>query len=298
MPLRMMSFGFWQREVLLVWQAGQVPIVAAAVALAVGLSGRLLRSARLAAAAPGLALLAGWGFAQGLSLAPRLPAARLPMLAAVALGTGLAVDWSGRAAGLAGAVLAIVAGWWLAGAPLSDAAAGLVLPEMACLALAVLLALRLLRAPASRWCHAAAALALWGGLMAAAAPPAWAALALVLLVAGLAQAVPPPRSPPAAPSRRARAAPVPPPRSVATLRLPMAAGLAGVAGLAVLALGRLGRGGVSRVDLAALAPLLALLATPRLAARFPWSGGLIGALMAAALAIGTAWGAGRLWLVR
>ncbi len=277
MPLSMMTFGFWEREVLLAWQTGRAPIVAAVVALAVWLAGRLLRSAGLQAAAGGLALCAGWGVALGLTIAPRMPAERLPMLAAVALAAGLAVDLSGRAAGLAGFVLAVAAGWWLAGAPHSDAAAGLVLPEMACLVLTVLLALRVLRAPRSPWSGAAAALALWGALTAARAPASWTGLALVLLVAGLGQAGAP--------------------RDTATVRLPMAAGLAGMAGLAVLALGRLGRGGVSRVDLAALASLLAVWAMPRLVARLPWFGGLVGALASAALAVALAWGAGRLALV-
>lgn len=60
MPPCMMSFGFWEREVLLAWQAGRAPIVAAVVALAAWLLGRWLRSARLQAAAGGLALCAGW----------------------------------------------------------------------------------------------------------------------------------------------------------------------------------------------------------------------------------------------
>ena len=277
MPLWMMTFGFWEREVLLVWQVGRAPIVAAAVALATWLLGRLLQSARLQAAAGGLALCAGWAVALGLTVAPRMPAERLPMLAAVALAAGVAVDLSGRVAGLAGVLLAIAGGWWLAGAPHSDAAAGLVLPEMACLALAVLLALRVLRAPRSPWSGVAAALALWGALAAAKAPGSWTGLALVLLVAGLGQ--------------------VGAPRGAAAVRLPVAAGLAGLAGLAVLALGRLGRGGVSRLDLAALAPLLAIWATPRLAARLPWLGGVGGALAAATLAVAVAWGGGRLGLV-
>jgi hypothetical protein len=54
---------------------------------------------------------------------------------------------------------------------------------------------------------------------------------------------------------------------------------------------------VSRVDLAVLAPLLAAWASPRLAARLPWFGGLVGALAAAALAVAAVWGAGRLGLV-
>ncbi len=289
MPPWMMTFGFWEREALLVWQAGRVPIVAGAVALAAWLLGRLLRSARLQAAAGGLALCAGWAVALGLAGAPRVPAERLPMLAAAALAAGLAVDLSGRWAGLAGFVLAIAAGWWLAGAPHSDAAAGLVLPEMACLALAVLLALRVLRAPRSPWSCAAAALALWGALAAARAPGGWSGLALVPLVAGLAQA-----SLPQGATQGRRPMPV---CLSMTVRLPMAAGLAGLAGLAVLILGRLGRGGVSRVDLAALAPLLALWATPRLAARLPWFGGVGGALAAAALAVAVAWVAGRLGLI-
>ncbi len=290
----MLTFGFWEREVLLAWQAERAPIVAAGVALALWLAGRLLRSARLQAAAAGLALCVGWGLALGgLTVTPHLPAERLPaerlpaerlpaerltVLAVVALAAGLAVDFSGRAAGLAGFLLAVAAGWWLAGAPRSDAEAGLVLPHMGCLALGVLLALRLLRAPRSPWSTSAAALTLWGALAATGAPAVWAACALVLLAASLGQ--------------------VAAPRGTASVRLPMAAGLAGLAGLAVLVLGRLGRGGVSRFDLAALAPLLTIWALPRLASRLPMAGGVAAAIVSAALAVGVVWGAVRLGLVR
>ena len=214
----MLTLGFWEREVLLAWQAERAPIVAAGVALAVWLAGRLLRSARLQAAAAGLALCVGWGLALGgVPVRPHLPAERLPVLAIAALAAGLAVDFSGRAAGLAGFLLAVGAGWWLAGAPRSDAEAGLVLPHMGCLALGMLLALRLLRAPCSPWSTAAAALTLWGALAATGAASVWAACALVLLAASLGQ--------------------VGAPRGTASVRLPMAAGLAGLAGLAVLVRG-------------------------------------------------------------
>jgi hypothetical protein len=275
----MLTIGFWEQQALLAWQDGRAPILAAGVAVALWLLGRLLRSAPLRAAAAGAALCVGWGVALGgLPVQPRLPAERLPALAVAALAVGVAVDSSGRAAGLARFGLAVAAGWWLAGAPLSDAEAGLVLPHMACLAMAVLLALRLLRAPCSPWCASAASLALWGALSATGVPSVWTTLALVLLAASLGQ--------------------VGAPRGAAAVRLPMAAGLAGVAGLAVLVLGRLGRGGVTRVDLAALAPLLAMWAMPRLLARLPGEAGLRAALVAAGLAIGVAWGAGRLWLGR
>ena len=275
----LLTTGFWEHQALLAWQQGRAPIVTGAVALSVWLAGRKLRSVGLQAAAAGLALCVGWTLALGgLTVTPHTPAERLPALAVAALAVGLAVDFAGRAAGLAGLLLAVAAGWWLAGAPRSDAEAGLVLPHMGCLALAVLLALRLLRAPLSKWSISAATLALWGGLAATGAPAVWTSCALVLLAASLGQ--------------------VAAPRGTQTVRLPMAAGLAGLAGLVVSILGRLGRGGMSRFDLAALAPLLAIWALPRLAARAPAAGGLVAAFAAAAVVVGAVWGASRLGLVR
>jgi hypothetical protein len=275
----MLTTGFWQRELLLVWQEGRAPIMAAGLAVVLWLLGRGMRSAPLQAGAAGIGLCVGWVLALGgLTLTPRLPAERLPALAVAALAAGMAVDLSGRAAGLARFALVVAAGWWLAGAPRSDAEAGLVLPHMGCLALAGLLALRLLRAPGSPWTTCAAAVALWGALAAAGAPGVWTTVSLVLLAASLGQ--------------------VGAPRGAAAVRLPMAAALAGVAGLAVLTLGRLGRGGVTRFDLAAVAPLLAVWAMPRLLARWPGGGGLLAGIGAAALAVGVVWGAGRLGLVR
>ncbi len=271
MPGCMMSHGFWEREALLLWQQGRAPIVAAGVAFSLWLAGRLLPPARLAAA--GLALVAGWWLAAGgLTFSPHLPAERLPVLAVAALAAGLAVDMSGRAAGLAGFGLAAAGGWWLAGAPRSDAAAGLVLPQMACLGLGVLLALRLLRGAGDGWPVVTAALALWGALAATGVPPLWTGLALVLLAATLGQVAAP---------------------RVAGVRLPMAAGLAGLAGLTVLVLGRFGRGGFSRVDLAVLAPVLAIWLLPWLETRL---GARVAVTGAAALAVGVVWAAGRLWL--
>ena len=279
----MFTIAFWQQALLQVWQAGRAPIVAAGVALAAWLLGRLLRLGWLQAAAAGLGLAAGWALGFGPpALAPRLPAERLPVLAASALATGLAVDLSGRPIGLAGLAFSLLAGWWLAGAPRSEAEAAIVLPVMASLCLAMLLALRLLRAPSGPWSTPAAALALWAALGVAGAPALWTGVALVPVAAALGQ--------------------VAAPRGAAAVRLPMAAGLAGVAGLAVLVLGRFGRSGLSRFDLAALAPLLAVWAVRRLAARLPWAGGLAaglaGAVLAVALIAAASWAAVRLGMLR
>jgi hypothetical protein len=261
------------------WQPFRAPIVAALVVAAAVFGGRLLRLPRICAAAGGLALAAGWALAAGgVTLVPRFAAGRLPVLAAAALLAGLAADLSGRRwpARLAGFVLAVAAGWWLAGAPLSDGAAAVVLAPMASLALAVLLAQRVLRAPRSPWAAASAALALWGALAAAGAPAPWTGLALVAVAAGL--------------------APLGGPRGAAAMRLPLAAGLAGLAGLVVLVPGRAGRGALSRFDFVAAAPLLATWLLPRLAARMPWGRGVVAAVAAAALAAATCWAAGRVGL--
>lgn len=273
----MLTLQFWQREILQAFLQWRAPIAAGVVLAAAWLLGRLMRAFRLQEAAGGLALGVGWTLALGgLALVPHTPAERLPLLAVAALAIGLAAEFSRPVAALGGGVLAVAGGWWLAGAPRSDAAAGLVLPAMALLALAVLLALRLLRAPRNPWSALAGALALWGALAVVPTPPLWTGLALVAAVAAVGQ-----------PWMR---------REAAAVRLPMAVALAGLAGLAVLALGRFGRGGVSRVDLAVLAPVLAIWGAQRLLMRLPWAGGLAAALAAAALAVLVAGAAGRLFL--
>lgn len=275
----MLNLASLERSLWHVWYAGQAPIVAALVAPAALLAGRLLRLPLLQVAAAGLALATGWVVALGgLALAPRLPADRLPLLALAGLAAGVASDlWRGGA-GLLVVVLTVAAGWWLAGAPLSEAEAAPLLPRMGSIALAVLLAVRLLRAPPSPWVMPAGVLALWGGLVAAGAPVPWTGLALVPLAATLGQ--------------------VAGPRGTWSARLPMAAGLAGLAALAVLAAARLPRGGATRIDLAALAPVLAVWLAPRLMSRLPCGGGILAALLAAAVAVGLAWGGGRVGLPR
>jgi hypothetical protein len=275
---------FWHE----VWPAGRAPILAAVAALAALLAGRLLRLPLLQAAASGLALAVGWIVALGgVAVTPRLPAERLPALALAGLGAGVAADlW--RRGGLVAAMLALVAGWWVAGAPRSEAETAAVLPHMACVVLAVLLAVRLLAAPASPWVIPAAALALWGALLAAGAPLPWTSLALVLLAATLGQVS----------GGQVSGGQASGPRGAWAVRLPMAAALAGLAALVVLVPGRALHGGVMRVDLAALAPVVAVWLAPRLMSRVRWGGGMLAALLAAAVAVALAWGAGRFGLLR
>jgi hypothetical protein len=293
----MSSLASWERALPHLWQevwpAGRAPILAAVAALAALLAGRLLRVPLLQAAASGVALAVGWIVAfGGVAVAPRLPAERLPVLALAGLGAGIAADlW--RRGGLVAVVLAVAAGWWVAGAPRSEAEAAAVLPHMACIALAVLLAVRLLAAPRSPWVIPAAALALWGALLAARAPLPWTGLALVPLAATLGQV-----SGGQVSGRQVSGRQVSGPRGAWAVRLPMAAALAGLAALVVLVPGHALHGGVTRVDLAALAPVVAVWLAPRLMARVRWGGGLLAALLAAAVAVALAWGAGRLGLSR
>jgi hypothetical protein len=268
-------------RVLPSWHEARAPLLAAAAAGGALLLGRLLRAKLLQGAAVGLGLSAGWiAAAGGVPVAPHSSADRLPVLALTALALGLAADVAGRpwVAWLARLALALACGWWLAGAPASDAQAGAVLPLMACIALAVLLAAHILAEPRSQWLAPAAALAFWGALAAVGAAPAWRWVALVPLAASLGQLAEP--------------------RGLAALRLPLAAGLAGVTALAVAAMGRMPHGGFGRFDLAALAPLLAAWAVPRLLPRLPWGGGFAAALAAAALAVGLVWSGVRAGLVR
>src|SRR4051812_14186229 len=125
----------WARVLLQIWHDGRAPIVAAMVATALLLAGRVLRRPLLQAVAAGAALCAGWIVAAGVpSLLPRLPAERLPVLALAALAAGVAAELRGRGF-LAGFVLAVAGAWWLAGAPRTEAAAAVVLPLKACMAL-------------------------------------------------------------------------------------------------------------------------------------------------------------------
>lgn len=239
-------------------------LVAALAAAAWGAALRLLRWPDLAAAAAGMGLVAGWlvTLPLVLSVSPRQLLERLPLLVLAALGVGLLLSAPARLRGVlpAAAVLAaLLAGWWMAGAPMGQGALDRAWPVALGVAMAAGFALwRLGRgASSSPGLLTAVALALAAGLWAARAPGPgiWLALAAAAAAAGGALVT---RTP----------------LGFAAL-LPASLGLAAVAALPVLARGR------SADWAAAAAPALVLLLGPGLSARI---GGRLGPVLGWALA--------------
>jgi len=251
------------------------PLAAFGVTLALGLVGKAGPRPLLAAAGAGGAL-AGWAALLPMAaalravLAPRAMADFLLLPAGVAALAGGASPWlRGRAERWLPVALAVLAGWWLAGSTPAR-------PEFWRVWLAVGAAAWLLARPVGKYAAGgralAAALALWGGLLAAGAPAVWIAAALVA-VAGAAAAW-------------CLGAALPP-VLVAT-----------VAAAADLGIGRLVRAGLNAADLACLLALgaawLAPLVQARLGRRLGGAGPATAALSAAALATGATWLGGRL----
>lgn len=156
----------------------------AGVALAVaGVAGRALRGRRWAGLAVGLGVVAGLALLLGLVWpSPRQVPERLPALALLMLASGaVALLLPTRAAPAALVVGAVLAGWWMAGAPLHP-------PDMqraglAWLAIAALTLALGWRMAGGRAVLAAAALAV--GLAVATPPGPYLAVALVVLGATL-----------------------------------------------------------------------------------------------------------------
>lgn len=248
--------------------------VAAAVALLVAGVGRLLKRPRLAAAAAGIGLAAGFAAVLGVvNASPRQLAERLPALAILALVAGVVAAVPRRGFRLAGlAAGAALGAWWMAGAPLARADLVRAAPE----ALALL---------------AAMAAVTWRGAAVPGMTVAWAALAAGLVAAGA-------RGPQPAFALAGMGAAL----GAALLRgalgpagrVPLAVGLVGVAAVPLLAR-------AAPADIAAAAaPALALIAGPA-AARWlgRWLGlGLaawLGPAVAALPAVAAAWLLARGW---
>lgn len=293
---------------LAVWTGFRAPLVAFAVALAT----RLARHPRIAPAAGGLGVVAGWAMLFGAAVTgPLLPPERLLLIslaALAALAGGLALPR--RAAPAAVLLLGLFAGWWLAGGPHLRADLARAWPLI--LGMAAYVALLAALTGTDAWRLGGAALALWGGLRTADAAVLFPRLALVPLAATAAllgtfavrRAMAAGRGPAArtgkAGSRKGKAAGPPKggkgrtapwtPAPAAALLfepvlLPCVAALACVAAVAALSSGRVSHGGFGAIDAAALAPLPALLLAPRLR-RF---GRLFAALLAAAASIAIVW---------
>lgn len=239
-------------------------VIAAAVALLVAAVGRVLKRPRLAAAAAGIGLVAGFVAVSGvISASPRQLAERLPALGILALMAGLVAAVPRRGFRAAGLVLGVALGaWWMAGAPLHPADAVRAAP----VALALLLAMGVV---------------VWRGGEVPGAAVAWAGLAAALIGAAA-------RGPQPAYALAGLGAVL----GAALLRggmgplarVPVAIGLVGVAAVPLVA-----RAAPADVA-AAVAPGLALLAGPRAARRLgrwlpPGVAAWIGAALAAAPAV-------------
>lgn len=244
----------------------------AALVLAMAWAGLLRWRRRPMTAGLGLALGAACGVVLLLGL--MLPSARqlperLPVLTLVAALLALPLAWVKRGwlAGLLGLLGALSTGWWMAGAPLTEA--DLVRAAPAGLALVLLVPLVQLEA-APPWRGLLAAAALVAALLASGIPGPWVMLGLILLSAAFGQQLA---------GGGAMADPA---------RLPFAMLLA-----ALLAGPLLARGAAADWA-AALAPLAPLLLGPRLTGRLKgWRAGLV-ILALAAVPVVTAWGLTRL----
>jgi hypothetical protein len=248
--------------------------VAAGLALLLAGAGRLLGRPRLAAAAAGIGLAAGFVAVFGVvNASPRQLAERLPALAILALPAGVVAAVPGRGfrpAGLAAG--ALLGAWWMAGAPLVRADLLRAAPE----ALALLVAM---------------AAAIWRGAAAPGMAVAWAVLAAGLVAAGA-------RGPQPAFALAGMGAVLGAALLRAGLgppgRVPLSVALVGVAAVPLLA-----RAAAADIA-AAAAPFLALLAGPAAARRLGrWLGlGLaawLGPALAALPAVAAAWALARGW---
>jgi hypothetical protein len=260
-----------------VWHQYHGPLIALAVALGLALAGRLMRSGWLGAAAGGAGVVAGW-FALGGRVwvtYTRPSVDHLALPAAAALLIGLCGERLGRTRGplIALLVTAAIVGWWLCGAPRSQAELLQVWPIGLGAALAIVLFGRGLAGDATEpVLLALAGLAMAVSFHIAELPPIWVQLALVPALAAAALLA------------------LSAPADLAAL--PIAADIATVAALAVIDFGRLPRLRVGAVEVAAAAPLLAVWLTPRLAARLGLAGGIATAcagVLAAAIAGGVTW---------
>ena len=224
----------------------------------------------LAASAVGLGVLAGWWLVFGLLTAsPRQLAERLPMLllAMVVLAALLGLParrWSRLAPALAALAL-LVAGWWMAGAPLTVADGQRAVPVL--LGVAALGWVLALRATPMHAPFAAAALL--AGLWAAAMPGPQLVLGAALLAAAL--------------GGMGAASPL-----GAVAAVPLAAGMAALAAVPVIARGGVADGFVAAAPVAVLwlGPWLATLLPGRLPRRLAPG---LGAVLAAAPCVAAAY---------
>jgi hypothetical protein len=259
------------------WHQFHGPLVAFVVTFGLAVMGRFLRVGLLATAAGGAGVVVGWFVVtRHLWMIPPLASVDvLTEFAVVALLIGLLLTRFGQDRhGLTGMVLsALVAAWFLSGAPRHQAALRASWPIALGVAVAVLLFVRFLAGRALDPLRLAlAGLTLAAALHIAGTPVVWVQLALVPGLAGLAML--------ALPAMEGLAA------------LPVAVDIACLSCLSAVALGRLPQLGFGTPDAAALSPLLAIWLMPHASERLRSTGRaapLAGALLAGVIAVGCVW---------
>ena len=259
------------------WQHFHGPLIAFGVALGLAALGRFLRVGLLVAAAGGAGVVAGWYWLTGRFwvFPPPVSADALAGLAALTLLIGLlcALRGQDRLSWVAVPLAALLAGWFLTGAPRNLAVLRASWPMgLGVVVTTVVFARTLTGRALDPMRLALAGLTLAAALHVAGTPPIWFQLALVPGAAALAMF-----ALPAAPG---------------LVALAVAVDVAALACLVVIALGRLPRLGFAPVDAAALSPLVALWLMPRAVERMGRAGRaapLAGSLLAGAIAVGCVW---------
>ena len=268
----MLTYASLTHAASLAWAAHHAPMLAGAVGLLLVLAARASgRSVLAAAAGPSavaagwtaLLLTAGWRFV----LQPRSMAEHVALPAFSAVVVALLLPYArGRWPAVLTVLLGVGAGWWLAGSPVGRSEFWRV--WVAAAALSWGLARLVGTDPAKA---AAAAFALWGGLLAVSAPASWQAIGSVLaataavLLAGR---------------------PSPP---VVSFTMLVAVAMVAVS----LGAGRLVRGQLGAADAACAAALATPLLVPVLARRMGRAGWLA-PILAAGVAAAIAWAAARI----
>lgn len=272
----MLTYASLTQTASLAWAAHHAPMIAGAVALLLVLAARGTGRSRLAVVAGPLAVAVGWAAVLlpagwRIVLQPRSVAEHLMLPAIAAVTVAALLPYArGRWVAVLTVLLGVGAGWWLAGSPAGRAEFWRIWVSTAVLAWALA---RLVGTDAAK--AAAAAFALWAGLLAVGAPATWQAIASVPAVAAAALLAGRP-SPPVA---------------------PFAMLVAAAAGAASLGAGRLVRGQLGAVDAACAAALAAPLLVPVLARRMGRAGWLA-PVLAAGIAAAVVWAAARIMPLR
>jgi hypothetical protein len=269
---------------LSLWAACQAPLVALAASLLFALAARALRLGPLAAATAGIGAVAGFCALGGWAWPPPATLQRLaPAAAAATIAAVAQAAWLPRARIAAGALTALLGGWFLAGTPLHllpslrwvEAAGMAAALAVGALGLGALGAGQVVLASVSLGCGLSAAHVSHAWVLAALVPGAaliGASIAGVGMMRGQGSGL------------RRGAALRGGPAAASAVTQPVALAVAAVAAACVLSAGDLQRLRPRPLEAAALAPVLAVWLAARLAPRLHVAAGGIG-LAAATLLV-------------